>query len=426
MVNGSAYPFAVDVLEHLYLESEYSQPVAVLLSVCDEVPDDLLPAYYTPLDLLVTATTAILGLVAGVMIYSFTMHALARIGITGFFADMAKEQVEEAACKGEAAEETNEEREARTAFFWVLQLVLGIPFALDYFWTKSPHGTEKAGWQAFKCVHFTFLFLYEPFVAPMFICLMNAESVVGFHSHAPLFRPKMMRSLAAITLLLFVVWILSTLPYLPLVPVGVILIPLFVIKTLLVLGMRAGVSLLVRMRRRGPGAVCDTLAWGIRMTCACRCRSRVNLLELIYKGSDGSADDEIEKETRKKGDEFVTRFQLTGVLILYGYFPAMFLLFYKDSSSWGRLQTLVLHLYGKLVSDSFDFSFLTWPDLNLDIDFKLSVAVVVVAAERLQAVWAYFYYGRRKRSIQPSGPEVAPEGAAKKSEGFRHEGDFRV
>lgn len=421
MVNGLSYPLTIDTIEHLYLESNYSQPVAVLISVCDEVPDDLLQAYYTPLDLVTTAMTAVLGLAAGLMIYQVVMYALARTKLTGFFADMIQEKGEEAAGKDEEAdEEINEEREARTAFFWILQLVIGISFALDYLWTKSPHGTEKTGWPACRCVHFSMLFLYKPLVAPLFICLLNAEHT--FCSGKPLVRPRVMISLATITFLLLAVWIYSTLPYLPLVFVNLIIYPVLLIGAgavmvglgacLLVLlftyRLRTG-HLFGRVGETVKGDVVDSKVESTESTDFQHWRQKA--LKALASARNYFESDDVEKEAGEKGCELLKRILVAGFLINAGYLPAMCMLFYKEPSAWGQLQALVWSSCGKLVSDSFDFSLLTWPDLNLDIDFKLSVAVVVLAAERLQALWAYFYYGRRKQRVQAS-VTAAPEGEA--------------
>jgi len=387
MVNGSAYPLQIDVLESLLLRTNgtnFSQPVALLVSMCDYVPEGLLDAYYTPFDMASLALVAEVLVWLAILMWRGAEACGLQSSVIAIFQENVEAKTSEASADATGSKAKEEDTEARLTFFWIMQLFLVVIFSADYFINKRPYGTHKTGWQACTSAHFILVAFYKPVVAPLFICMYNVFHLFWdvWNEEEPPAQPKLMMGLAGISCLLFVPWLVATLIFMPVAVVSLIHVPIALLS-LIALSLVACIGY---------------------KTLECAAKKIVEEEEAADKQqttdqeAQNAEKEQIEEEWKLFGKvvvaelHYVMKLSIILFLSFYGFLPLMSCILYKDFSSWPRVQVLVWDTCVKMMREGMRFKWLVrWPDWNFDIDLKLAFALSALAAQQLQKWYVYLF-----------------------------------
>jgi len=379
----------------LLMRSNFSQPVALLVSVCDHIPDGLLEAYYSPMDMQVLVLTGVCSLMAGLAVWKLMMCCGCATCLIDNFREWVWEQGQDT---NEAEEMSQEDIEARRTFYWALNIVLLCVFAADYFYNKLAFGTQKTGWQACTSKEFLLVSLYKPCAAPMLICLLKLQRYISrvrpvkgkcckfrFVGGTPK-RPKSILFLMFITLLLWASWLTASLIYLP---VGFINLMGFVVyllffrlpEALLRVVWEVCLGGMKTLKKREKELEMNSPEEEMKEQVAKMKNSWLvqNLSPLagrvLYRRAVDAItcanEPEAQKDTEIRDDqklelllqdllrENFSKTRLVSGFLFYGYFPMMASLMYHEPSCWPKLMVLIWNSSVTMVKDSIRFSWLT-------------------------------------------------------------------
>ena len=208
----------MDEMTNLLLQSNYSSPATMIHMYCEHVPNELNYAFFEPAELIVSAIILVANIVGIYTMFLIVKYLLRKYRcivmvekIQGFESKATKtltmnqqtasqkkaalgqvlnagnEFVLETAASSKApmankltektvkiSENIEFTEEAQHAFFWSLQIVIGLYYCIDYIYNHMAFG-NRAGVGLNFClvIQLQFMWLYKPVSIPFFICCIN-------------------------------------------------------------------------------------------------------------------------------------------------------------------------------------------------------------------------------------------------------------